>query len=409
MLHSSFLSVGGFVTFAKSNAMALLSQTKDACALRGLYLRASISIIVGKGSIAHNSRTFVASNVDKDRIKMNHVYIHSNIQDAYHHLFYDALIKYNDKQTRSDRIINDYYEKIRTGKQEKTFHEIIVQVGNKDTMNVLGPNGALAEKILDDYMKSFIERNPNLHVFSAHLHMDEETPHLHIDFIPFTTNSKRGLETRVSLKKALDQQGFKGGSKSQTEMQQWINSEKEKLSTIMLEHGVEWENLETKEQHLSVLDFKKKKRSEEVIALENKVNELQYKIEDIKYDEQIIDKVQNIIEDKTIWNIPDPKNFMSAKSYKNEIIIPFVKKIKESLQFFIRKYIDISKQLREIKNTILPLKLEISELERINDKLYDENRDYRQKFNKLAKIFGRSQLNDLLNTNRIQDNKRKER
>lgn len=372
-------------------------------------MRASISIIVGKGSIAHNSRTFVASNVDKDRIKMNHVYIHSNIQDAYHHLFDDALIKYNDKQTRSDRIINDYYEKIRTGKQEKTFHEIIVQVGNKDTMNVLGPNGALAEKILDDYMKSFIERNPNLHVFSAHLHMDEETPHLHIDFIPFTTNSKRGLETRVSLKKALDQQGFKGGSKSQTEMQQWINSEKEKLSTIMLEHGVEWENLETKEQHLSVLDFKKKKRSEEVIALENKVNELQYKIEDIKYDEQIIDKVQNIIEDNTIWNIPDPKNFMSAKSYKNEIIIPFVKKIKESLQFFIRKYIDISKQLREIKNTILPLKMEISELERINDNLYDENRDYRQKFNKLAKIFGRSQLNDLLNTNRIQDNKRKER
>ena len=340
---------------------------------------------------------------------MNHVYIHTNIKDAYHHLFDGALIKYNEKQTRTDRIINDYYEKIRTGKQEKTFHEIIVQVGNKDSMNVLGPNGPLAEKILDDYMKSFIERNPNLHVFSAHLHMDEETPHLHIDFIPFTTNSKRGLETRVSLKKALEQQGFKGGSKSLTEMQQWINSEKEKLSTIMLEHGVEWEKLETKEQHLSVLDFKKKKRSEEVIALENKVNELQHKIEDIKYDEQIIDKFQNIMEDKTIWNIPDPKNFMSAKSYKNEIIIPFVKKIKESLQFFIRKYIDISKQLREIKNTILPLKMEINELERINDKLYDENRDYRQKFNKLAKIFGRSQLNDLLNTNRIQDNKRKER
>ena len=372
-------------------------------------MRASISIIVGKGSIAHNSRTFVASNVDKDRIKLNHVYIHSNIQDAYHHLFDDALIKYNDKQTRSDRIINDYYEKIRTGKQEKTFHEIIVQVGNKDTMNVLGPNGLLAEKILDDYMNSFIERNPNLHVFSAHLHMDEETPHLHIDFIPFTTNSKRGLETRVSLKKALDQQGFKGGSKSQTEMQQWINSEKEILSTIMLEHGIEWENLETKEQHLSVLDFKKKKRSEEVMALENKINELERNIDDIKYDEQITSEVINIIEDKTTWDIPDPKNFISAKSYKNEIVNPFIKKIKDSLQFFIRKYIDISKQLREIKNTILPLKLEINELKRINDKLYDENKDYKRKINKLSKILGRTQLNDLLNTEKTQNNKRKER
>ena len=372
-------------------------------------MQASISIIVGKGSIAHNSRAFVASNVDKDRIKMNHVYIHSNIKDAYHHLFDDALIKYNEKQTRSDRIINDYYEKIRTGKQEKTFHEIIVQVGNKDTMNVLGPNGPLAEKILDDYMQSFIERNPNLHVFSAHLHMDEETPHLHIDFIPFTTNSKRGLETRVSLKKALDQQGFKGGFKSQTEMQQWINSEKEILSTIMLEHGIEWEKLETNEQHLSVLDFKKKKRSEEVTALEDKVNELEHKIEDIKYDEQITNEVKHIIEDKSTWDIPDPKSFMSAKSYKNEIVIPFIKKIKESLQFFIRKYIDLSKQLREIKYIILPLKIKINELEQMNDSLYYENRDYKQKFNKLAKIFGKSQLNDLLNTNRIQNNKRKER
>ena len=340
---------------------------------------------------------------------MNHVYIHSDIKDAYHHLFDDALFKYNEKQTRSDRIINDYYEKIRTGKQEKTFHEIIVQVGNKDTMNVLGPNGPLAEKILDDYMKLFIERNPNLHVFSAHLHMDEETPHLHIDFIPFTTNSKRGLETRVSLKKALDQQGFKGGSKSQTEMQQWINSEKEILSTIMLEHGIEWEKLETNEQHLSVLDFKKKKRSEEVIALENKINKLENKIENIKYDEQITSEVINIMEDKTTWDIPDPKSFMSARSYKNEIVIPFIKKIKDSLQFFIHKYIDISKQLREIRNTILPLKMEINELERINDKLYDENKNYKRKFNKLAKILGRTQLNDLLNTEKTQHNKRKER
>ena len=372
-------------------------------------MQASISIIVGKGSVAHNSRTFVASNVDKDRIKMNHVYIHSNIKDAYHLLFDDALIEYNKKQTRSDCIINDYYEKIRTGKQEKTFHEIIVQVGNKDSMNVLGPNGPLAEKILDDYMKSFSERNPNLYVFSAHLHMDEETPHLHIDFIPFTTNSKRGLETRVSLKKALDQQGFKGGSKSQTEMQQWINSEKEKLSTIMLEHGIEWEKLETKEEHLSVLDYKKKKRSEEIVVLENKVKELERNIENIKYDEQITNEVKNIMEDNTTWDIPDPKSFMSAKSYKNEIVIPFIRKIKESFQFFIRKYIDISKQLRQIKNTILPLKMEINELERMNDKLYDENRNYKRQFNKLAKILGRRQLNDILNTTITKNNRGKER
>ena len=48
--------------------------------------------------------------------------------------------------------------------------------------------------------------------------MDEATPHLHIDFVPFTTSSKRGLDTRVSLKQALAAQGFKGGSRGDTEL-----------------------------------------------------------------------------------------------------------------------------------------------------------------------------------------------
>ena len=171
----------------------------------------------------------------------NITYCNEKIQDVYHELFDEALQKYNEKQTRSDRVIADYYEKIRTGKQEKPFHEIILQIGDKDTMGAETENGELAKKILDRYMHDFEKRNPNLRVFSAHLHMDEATPHLHIDFIPFTTNSKRGLETRVSLKKALEAQGFIGGSRSDTEWNQWVASEKEVLSQIMLEHGIEWD------------------------------------------------------------------------------------------------------------------------------------------------------------------------
>jgi len=64
--------------------------------------------------------------------------------------------------------------------------------------------------------------DPNLRVFSAHMHLDEATPHLHIDFVPFTTGSKRGLETRVSLKKALAAMGFTGGTRSETEWNQWV-------------------------------------------------------------------------------------------------------------------------------------------------------------------------------------------
>ena len=165
-------------------------------------MQRTISAMVGKGSVNHNSRKFRAENVDGTRTHLNIDYCNENIKTVYHELFDEALERYNAKKIWSDRKIKDYYEKIRSSKQEKPFHEIILQVGGKGNMNADTENGELAKQILDEYYQGFQERNPQLRVFSAHLHMDEATPHLHIDFVPFTTGSKRGLDTRVSLKQA---------------------------------------------------------------------------------------------------------------------------------------------------------------------------------------------------------------
>lgn len=116
-----------------------------------------------------------------------------------------------------------------------------------------GENADLARAVLDEYYREFQERNPQLRVFSAHLHMDEATPHLHIDFVPFTTGSKRGLDTRVSLKQALAAQGFRGCTRGDTEWNQWVQSEKEQLAAVMERHEIEWEHKGTHEQHLSVI------------------------------------------------------------------------------------------------------------------------------------------------------------
>ena len=123
-------------------------------------------------------------------------------------------------------------------------------------------------------MKDFQQRNPTLRVFSAHLHMDEATPHLHIDFIPFITESKRAMDTRVSLKQALARLGFKGGTRSKTEWNQWVASEKEHLAAVMDRYGIEWEQKGTHEKHLSVLDFQKQERAKEVADLEERKAEL---------------------------------------------------------------------------------------------------------------------------------------
>ena len=95
-------------------------------------MKRTISAEVGKGSVNHNSRKFKAANVDPERTHLNIEYCNEPIKQVYHKLFDEALERYNAKQTRSDRRIDDYYEKIRTGKQEKPFHELIIQIGNRD-------------------------------------------------------------------------------------------------------------------------------------------------------------------------------------------------------------------------------------------------------------------------------------
>lgn len=233
----------------------------------------TISIMVGKGSYSHNRRSFVAKNVDENRIDRNVVFKDEKIKNVYHKLFDEAQQRYNDKQKRKDRKIDNYYEKIRTSKQEKLYHEIIVQVGNKDDTNARSYEGIVAKNILKDYMKDFEKRNPNLRVFEAYLHMDEETPHLHIDFIPFVTGSKRGMDTRVSLKAALDAQGFRGNSRGNIEWKRWVESEKEELAKVMANHKINWLKKGTHEKHLSVLDFEKRERAKEVKQLEEQIKE----------------------------------------------------------------------------------------------------------------------------------------
>ncbi|MEZ3430834.1 MAG: plasmid recombination protein [Lachnospiraceae bacterium] len=239
--------------------------------------------MMGKGSVSHNTRTFSAKNVDKEQSKYNVEFCHLDIKKVYHELFDNALERYNAKQKRSDRKIDNYYEKIRQSKQEKLFHEVILQIGNKDDTNVKSEEGQLAKEILIEFMEDFQKRNPNLYVFSAHLHMDEETPHVHIDFVPFIRNSKRGLDTRVSLKGALSEQGFKGGTRSATEWNQWIESEKQELSKVAERYGVRWKQLGTHNKHLSVLDFEKQERAKEVKQLEKAVSSNKAELSHIIY------------------------------------------------------------------------------------------------------------------------------
>ena len=297
-----------------------------------IYL-ASISIELGKGALKHNSRIFNTPNTNPERSHLNKEYINDDIKNVYHELFDEAVERYNSKQTRNDRKVKNYYEKICSGKQEKPFHEIVVQIGNKNDFGIDKQTAELAEKALDNYVSTFQKRNPYLRVFSAHMHLDEATPHLHIDFVPFTTGSKRGLDTRVSLKQALANQGFIGNGREETEWALWVNSEKESLAESMFKFNIEWENQHTSREHLSVLDYKKKERQKEVIQLEERVDMLKNEIEcyqDCNNELQEID--ESDFDNKFV--LPEPKPLMSANAYK-KLIEPMFNKLKQMVKQLI--------------------------------------------------------------------------
>ena len=422
--------------------------------------------MTGKGSLNHNSRKFHAKNTDPNRTHWNVEYCNEDIKDVYHELFDDALKRYNDKQTRKDRKIDDYYEKIRSGKQEKFFHEVILQIGDKDNMGSETMEGQLAAKILDEYMKGFQERNPTLRVFAAHLHMDETTPHLHVDFVPYTTGSKRGLDTRVSLKQALSALGFKGGTRIETELNQWVAAEKQQLASIMLDHGIEWEQKGTHEKHLSLLDFEKQERAKEVAALEVQKADLEeHNATMQEVNEKWLDHLKSIEQDissaRESWKeadkkaeqakknvaqyekklteiapmikemerfaekysadpeevLPEAGTLETGKTYREKKAKPLIKKIVVVLRSVYRAYLDLSRKFSDMQKSYDRAWSKVNLLTARVEELWNENKVLREKlgdFNRVERALGRDTVEmivqrekSLEEAQRIQNRERK--
>ncbi|HEX2938941.1 MAG TPA: plasmid recombination protein [Ruminiclostridium sp.] len=399
-------------------------------------MKRTISFMVGKGSPNHNCRTFIAENVDAVRTCDNIEYCNCNLKELYHEMFDEALRKYNNNQKRSDRKIADYYEKIRASKQEKLFHEVVVQIGNMEDTNARGSDGELAAQILNEYVQEFPSRNPQLRIFSAHLHMDEETPHLHIDFVPFITGSTRDLESRVSLKQALAAQGFKGGTRKETEWNQWAQSEKEQLALVMQLHGIDWDKKETRNEHLTVLNFKKEERFKEVCMLEGQISEktellfalaekektlrptveeterIQGKLRNLEEKEQFVEENLSRFDADPEWQLPKPTAMMSAKRYREKKAVVFFEKLKSLLRQVIGKYLrlkdkydDLNNRYWKVKNQNMNLSDQVERYEQENTKLKCVATDY----GIVRRILGEERIDHILLTQKQTEQESKHR
>ena len=236
----------------------------------------TISFVKGKGSLNHNNREFLASNIDESRVYLNEIYIRKTLEEAYEEIFGKEVADYNAKQKRSDRKIDNYLNKIKnSGNNEKPFYEIVVQVGKKEDTGVLDENGNVTESaiqakgVLDEYVKTFQERNPNLILFNAVLHMDEATPHLHLDYIPVAHGYKSGMKTRNSLTKGLREMGIAPAfSKKDNETMHWQERERKYILDLCKGHDIEIETLGIQRDDYSIPEYKQAMREKEAAEAE---------------------------------------------------------------------------------------------------------------------------------------------
>lgn len=206
----------------------------------------TLSITIGSGDIRHNNRLFKPYNVDHSRTPDNITIIKEDIQDAYHRLFDESVNNYNENQKRNDRKIKNYFDKIYRSKKEKPFYEFIAQVGNQNDQ----PDQKKCVEILEDFHKMMQKDYPNMAIFNSVIHVDESTPHLHLDFIPIGEGYKKGLEKRVSMQKALQNLGFSNYADFRNELMQ-------KFEEIAKKHEIERKrDVAIGERHLTIQDYR---------------------------------------------------------------------------------------------------------------------------------------------------------
>ena len=248
-------------------------------------------------------------------------------------------------------------------------------------MGAATENGELAASILDKFFHDFIKRNPQLHVFSAHLHLDEATPHLHIDFIPFISGSSRGLSTRVSLRQALAAQGIEGEGRSLTERDLWVQKEKEALAGLMLEHGIEWEQKGEHREHLSVLEYKKEQRAQELAELEQTIEKVQQQQVSIKAVEQIEVKPLPLTSKVMVERDDYDKLVTAAQKYivqekKEGKLKKLLKEAKNTIAELTGKLTAAMNELTELRS--VRGSMHIAELKQENGILKDKLRNYEE-------------------------------
>ncbi|MCU5396795.1 plasmid recombination protein [Bacillus toyonensis] len=327
-----------------------------------------------QSSLSHNNRENIYGNpgIDPSRLDENIYFVQKDIRSVYKDVFQEAVDKYNEKQKRNDRKIQDYYDKIHKNEKTHEQRELVVAVGEgKDD-----PKYREAKKeALKQYAEAFQGRNPNLAVYNMVLHDDEANPHLHINYVP-NFESSRGLTRRVGMDRALQQQGVQG--KGTELIANWRQLETAYIESLAKEQIPNFERANVgSHKYMKVRQYKE--YAEAVSNIENQITEISKRLPDSKIrlkpkKKEIKTEVKSkligkpeIIEKETGNYVFSPKQLEKVEELITAAVT--VKKDYERLQ-----NTDLVKENRELNRQVDSLYDSLKESQKINLKLKEENR-----------------------------------
>ncbi|HDR7380581.1 TPA: plasmid recombination protein [Bacillus toyonensis] len=327
-----------------------------------------------QSSLSHNNRENIYGNpgIDPSRLDENIYFVQKNIRSVYKEVFQEAVDKYNEKQKRNDRKIQDYYDKIHKNEKTHEQRELVVAVGEgKDDPKYRGAK----KEVLKQYAEAFQERNPNLAVYNMVLHDDEANPHLHINYVP-NFESSRGLTRRVGMDRALQQQGVKG--KGTELIANWRQVETAYIESLAKEHIPNFERANVgSHKYMKVRQYKE--YAEAVSNIENQITEISKRLPDSKITlkpkkKEIKTEVKpkligkpEIIEKETGNYVFSPKQLEKVEELITAAVT--VKTDYERLQ-----NTDLVKENKELNRQVDSLHDSLKESQKINLKLKEENR-----------------------------------
>ncbi|MFK4294812.1 MULTISPECIES: plasmid recombination protein [unclassified Bacillus (in: firmicutes)] len=296
-----------------------------------------------QSSLSHNNRENIHGNpgIDPARLDENIYFVQKDIRSVYKDVFQKAVDKYNEKQKRNDRKIDDYYDKIHKDDKTHEQRELVVAIGEgKDD-----PKYREAKKeALKRYAEAFQERNPNLVVYNMVLHDDEANPHLHINYVP-NFESSRGLTRRVGMDRALQQQGVEGTGRKL--IAHWRELETAYIEQLAKEHLPNFERANVgSHKYMKVRQYKEYAETKSLV--ENQVQEKETQL-------QTIDHHLKNVEEKTNELQVAKKGLESdvVDNYKElEIVKQKVESESEKLQLIGQRHVELEKRVKQMQKEL---------------------------------------------------------